>query len=118
MRPCAFRPRDSALARASRSRRKRHGTTAGASSWSAARARSIATASSPAFPCSGRSPRDLVDAGFLVVRYDKRGVGQSGGRAETTTINDYAEDVRAIVTWLEKQRKDVDKHRIGAGRTQ
>ena len=60
-----------------------------------------------------RWPLRLVDAGFLVVRYDKRGVGQSGGRAETTTISDYAEDVRAIVTWLEKQRKDVDKNRIG-----
>lgn len=64
-------------------------------------------------PVLGQMAAALVDAGFLVVRYDKRGVGQSGGRPETTTISDYAEDVRAIVTWLEKQRKDVDKRRIG-----
>ncbi|MGH9173985.1 MAG: alpha/beta hydrolase family protein, partial [Vicinamibacterales bacterium] len=63
-------------------------------------------------PILGQIAAALVDAGFVVVRYDKRGAGQSGGRAETTTIADYAEDVRAIVTWLEKQRKDVDKERI------
>lgn len=63
-------------------------------------------------PMLGQVARDLVSAGFLVVRYDKRGVGQSGGRAETSTLNDYAEDVRAILTWLEKERKDVDKRRI------
>ena len=63
-------------------------------------------------PMLGQVARDLVSAGFLVVRYDKRGVGQSGGRAETSTLNDYAEDVRAILTWLEKERKDVDKKRI------
>ena len=64
-------------------------------------------------PVLGQIASDLVDAGFLVVRYDKRGVGQSGGRTETSTLSDYAEDVRAIITWLEKSRKDVDKKRIG-----
>ena len=64
-------------------------------------------------PMLGQIAADLVRGGFFVVRYDKRGVGQSGGRTETATITDYAEDVRAIVTWLEKQRKDVDKKRIG-----
>lgn len=64
-------------------------------------------------PVLGQMAADLVQAGFLVVRYDKRGVGQSGGRSETTTLSDYAEDVRSIVTWLEKRRKDVDKRRIG-----
>jgi pimeloyl-ACP methyl ester carboxylesterase len=64
-------------------------------------------------PVLGQIAADLVEAGFFVVRYDKRGVGQSGGRTETATISDYAEDVRAIVTWLEKSRKDVDKKRIG-----
>jgi hypothetical protein len=53
----------------------------------------------------------LADAGFLVVRYDKRGVGQSGGRDESATLDDYAEDVRAAVAFLRK-RKDVDEHRI------
>ena len=46
-------------------------------------------------PIFGDIARDLVDAGFVVVRYDKRGVGQSGGRAESATIADYAEDARA-----------------------
>jgi len=53
----------------------------------------------------------LADAGFLVVRYDKRGYGQSGGRAESATISDYADDARAVVRWL-LDRKDVDPKRI------
>jgi pimeloyl-ACP methyl ester carboxylesterase len=63
-------------------------------------------------PVFGHLARDLVDAGFIVVRYDKRGVGQSGGRAESATIADFAEDARTVLLWLEK-RKDVDKDRIG-----
>ena len=35
------------------------------------------------FPGVGTSIKRLNDAGFIVVRYDKRGVGQSGGRAES-----------------------------------
>ena len=53
----------------------------------------------------------LADQGFLVVRYDKRGVGQSGGRTERVTLQDYADDLTAVVRWLEK-RKDVDKNRL------
>lgn len=53
----------------------------------------------------------FADAGFAVVRYDKRGIGQSGGRSESVTLNDYAEDVLAAVRFLEK-RKDIDKNRI------
>ena len=63
-------------------------------------------------PIFGHLARDLVNAGFIVVRYDKRGVGQSGGRAESATIADFAEDARTVLLWLEK-RKDVDKDRIG-----
>lgn len=55
----------------------------------------------------------LADAGFLVVRYDKRAVGQSGGRAERAGIEDYATDVRAVVKYLTR-RRDVDKKRIAA----
>jgi pimeloyl-ACP methyl ester carboxylesterase len=62
-------------------------------------------------PVFGHIARDLVAAGFFVVRYDKRGVGQSGGRAESATIADYAEDARQVLLWLEK-RKDVNKDRI------
>jgi pimeloyl-ACP methyl ester carboxylesterase len=63
-------------------------------------------------PVLGHFAADLVKAGFLVVRYDRRGIGQSGGRAETATINDYAEDVRAVIAWLDRQRKAVDRRRI------
>jgi pimeloyl-ACP methyl ester carboxylesterase len=50
-------------------------------------------------------------AGFLAVRYDKRGYGQSGGRRESATIADLAEDVRAMLKWV-GDRKDVDSKRI------
>jgi uncharacterized protein len=53
----------------------------------------------------------LADLGFVVLRYDKRGVGQSGGRTETVTLQEYAEDTIAAVKWLAK-RKDVDNRRI------
>jgi dienelactone hydrolase len=53
----------------------------------------------------------IADQGFFVVRYDKRGVGQSGGRAESATIADYAEDARAVVRYVAR-RKDVDRSRI------
>lgn len=62
-------------------------------------------------PIFGQIASGLADAGFLVVRYDKRGVGQSGGRLESATLSDYAEDARAIVAFLDK-RKDVDPKRI------
>jgi pimeloyl-ACP methyl ester carboxylesterase len=62
-------------------------------------------------PIFGQVARDLVAAGFVVVRYDKRGVGKSGGRAESVTIADYAEDARQVLLWLEK-RKEVNKDRI------
>jgi len=63
-------------------------------------------------PVFGQIARELVNAGFFVVRYDKRGVGQSGGRTESVTIADYAEDARQVLLWLEK-RKDINKERIG-----
>jgi pimeloyl-ACP methyl ester carboxylesterase len=53
----------------------------------------------------------LADEGFLVVRYDERGVGQSGGRAETATLDEFALDARAVIASLSK-RKDVDPKRI------
>jgi pimeloyl-ACP methyl ester carboxylesterase len=53
----------------------------------------------------------LAERGFLVLRYDKRGVGQSGGRTETATLQDYADDLVAIVKWLVK-RDDVDNRGI------
>ena len=62
-------------------------------------------------PIFGEIAGALADAGFLVARYDKRGIGQSGGRTESATLADYAEDVRTMVRYLEK-RRDVDKKRI------
>ncbi|MDQ3347218.1 MAG: alpha/beta fold hydrolase [Acidobacteriota bacterium] len=53
----------------------------------------------------------LAQEGFIVLRYDKRGIGQSGGRAERVTIQDYADDLTTAVKWLEK-RQDVDPRRI------
>jgi pimeloyl-ACP methyl ester carboxylesterase len=53
----------------------------------------------------------LADAGYVVVRYDERGAGQSGGRQESATIDEFAIDARAVVAYLLKQR-DVDPRRI------
>ena len=53
----------------------------------------------------------LAERGLLVLRYDKRGIGQSGGRDERATLQDYADDLVAVVRWLRK-RKDVDPRRV------
>jgi pimeloyl-ACP methyl ester carboxylesterase len=62
-------------------------------------------------PILGQLASALADAGFLVLRYDQRGVGQSGGRAESAEIGDYAEDVRSVVRFL-RRHKEVDRDRI------
>jgi pimeloyl-ACP methyl ester carboxylesterase len=62
-------------------------------------------------PVFGQLAAALADAGFLVLRYDKRGVGQSGGRAETATLADYADDLVHAVRYL-AGRRDVDPRRI------
>ncbi len=62
-------------------------------------------------PILGEIAGALADSGFVVVRYDKRGIGQSGGRAEAATLADYADDARAAVKAL-SDRKDVDPKRI------
>jgi len=53
----------------------------------------------------------IAEAGYLVVRYDERGAGQSGGRQESATLEEFAADARAVVTYLSK-RRDVDPKRI------
>ena len=53
----------------------------------------------------------LADAGFLVLRNDERGMGQSGGRPESATFEEFAADARAVFAYLSK-RKDVDPKRI------
>jgi pimeloyl-ACP methyl ester carboxylesterase len=62
-------------------------------------------------PIFAQLATSLADEGFLVVRYDKRGTGQSGGRPESATYEDFAADVRAVIGYLAK-RKDVDSKRI------
>ncbi|MBM3817650.1 MAG: alpha/beta fold hydrolase [Acidimicrobiia bacterium] len=62
-------------------------------------------------PVIGQLAGALAEAGFLAVRFDKRGYGQSGGRPESATISDFAEDMIAVVRWL-ADRRDVDRDRI------
>jgi pimeloyl-ACP methyl ester carboxylesterase len=62
-------------------------------------------------PIFGQIAGSLADAGYLVLRYDKRGIGQSGGRAETADIYDFADDATAAITYL-RNRKDVLDDRI------
>jgi hypothetical protein len=62
-------------------------------------------------PILGQLASAVADAGFVTLRYDKRGVGQSGGRIESAGIADLSDDVRAAVKLL-SERKDVDPKRI------
>jgi pimeloyl-ACP methyl ester carboxylesterase len=62
-------------------------------------------------PVFAQLAKALADAGVLVLRYDRRGGGQSGGRTESATLSDYADDVSAALRWLRK-RDDVDTRRI------
>jgi uncharacterized protein len=62
-------------------------------------------------PIFGQLAGSLAERGFIVLRYDKRGVGQSGGRTETVTLTDYADDLIAATRWLAR-RDDVDSRRL------
>lgn len=62
-------------------------------------------------PTLGQMAGALADAGFIAIRYDKRGHGQSGGRSESATISDYADDAVVVAKWL-AARRDVDPKRI------
>jgi len=62
-------------------------------------------------PVFAQLAKALADSGLLVLRYDRRGSGQSGGRTESVTLADYADDALAAVKWLSK-RDDVDKRRL------
>ncbi|MCZ8206023.1 alpha/beta fold hydrolase [Gemmatimonas sp.] len=61
--------------------------------------------------------RDIADTlgrrGIAVLRYDDRGVGESGGRAsrDSATSEDFADDVLSVVQYL-RSRPDVDGTRI------
>jgi pimeloyl-ACP methyl ester carboxylesterase len=62
-------------------------------------------------PIMGQLAGSLANAGYLAVRFDRRGFGQSGGRAESATLGDYAGDALSVLRWL-SERKDVDRNRI------
>jgi uncharacterized protein len=62
-------------------------------------------------PIFAQLARQLADSGHVVLRYDARGIGQSGGRIENATLAEYADDVAAAVRLLQK-RKDVDDKRL------
>ena len=53
----------------------------------------------------------LADAGHIVLRYDRRGTGQSGGRTDSVTLSDYADDAIAAIKWIAKQ-EGVDTRQI------
>jgi hypothetical protein len=59
--------------------------------------------------------RALADAGHVVLRYDRRGSGQSGGRVEAVTLADYADDAIAAMKWLAKQGGVDSRHIVLAG---
>jgi alpha/beta superfamily hydrolase len=54
----------------------------------------------------------LTQQGIGILRFDKRGVGQSTGSFETSTSRDFADDVIASINYL-KSRSDIDAHKIG-----
>ena len=62
-------------------------------------------------PVLGEIADALANNGYMVLRYDKRGIGQSGGRPESTNLADLSEDLRAAVKML-ADRKDVDSKHI------
>ena len=62
-------------------------------------------------PVLGQIASTLADAGFLVARYDTRGVGQTGGRRESADVEAYADDARTMVRYLD-DRDDVDRDQI------
>ncbi len=54
----------------------------------------------------------LTRRGIAVLRYDKRGVGESGGTYATATTSDFADDADAGLAYLET-RGEVDRRKIG-----
>lgn len=55
---------------------------------------------------------DLARRGFLVLRVDDRGVGQSTGDHRSATSRDFADDVKAGLAYL-RSLPEVDKKKIG-----
>ncbi|MDR9417906.1 alpha/beta hydrolase family protein [Gracilimonas sp.] len=51
-------------------------------------------------------------SGIGVFYYDPRGIGESDGRWGRATLNDFADDAKAAISYL-SQRREVDRDRIG-----
>jgi len=62
-------------------------------------------------PVFGLVAGAMADAGYVAVRYDHRGIGQSGGRPENATLTDYRDDLVDLIEWVRK-RKDVDDRHV------
>ncbi len=54
----------------------------------------------------------LTREGLAVLRYDKRGVGESSGTYDAATTADFTSDAEAAVAWL-KTQPQIDASRIG-----
>lgn len=54
----------------------------------------------------------LTKQGIVVLRYDDRGTGESEGRFEASTIENFSKDAIAAIAFLKKQ-KQVDAKKIG-----
>jgi uncharacterized protein len=54
----------------------------------------------------------LTRHGIGVLRFDKRGCGESTGKYTTATTMDFADDAKAAIEYL-KSRRDIDPKRIG-----
>jgi len=54
----------------------------------------------------------LTRNGIAVLRFDDRGVGESIGKFETATLDDFASDASAAVNYL-KTRKEINPKKIG-----
>jgi pimeloyl-ACP methyl ester carboxylesterase len=54
----------------------------------------------------------LTKNGIGVLRYDERGIGESGGDFKTATISEFSDDVSSAITYL-KIRKDIHENKIG-----
>ena len=65
--------------------------------------------SDPAYKATANT---LVRAGFAVLLYDKRGVGNSGGDFESALYSDFIDDAIAAVLFL-RYHENVDQERIG-----
>lgn len=65
----------------------------------------------PGYRLFGQVAERLGAAGIAVLRCDDRTAGRSGGRADSATTADLAEDTRAQFRWL-RTRRDIDGKRL------